>query len=72
MKLNVLCIGDIVGRPGRWVLADKLKGCLSAQKETPFAGRKPGDAISGGVPLFFILYVISAFLSSIFSGFFYA
>ncbi len=25
MKLNVLCIGDVVGRPGRRVLADKLK-----------------------------------------------
>lgn len=24
MKLNILCIGDIVGRPGRRVLADKL------------------------------------------------
>ena len=25
MKLNILCIGDIVGRPGRRVLAEKLK-----------------------------------------------
>ena len=25
MKINILCIGDIVGRPGRRVLADKLK-----------------------------------------------
>jgi len=25
MKLNILCIGDIVGRPGRRVLADRLK-----------------------------------------------
>ncbi len=25
MKLNVLCIGDIVGRPGRKILAEKLK-----------------------------------------------
>lgn len=25
MKLNILCIGDIVGRPGRRVLADKLQ-----------------------------------------------
>lgn len=25
MKLNVLCIGDIVGRPGRRIIADKLK-----------------------------------------------
>ena len=24
MKLNILCIGDIVGRPGRRILADKL------------------------------------------------
>ena len=28
MKLNVLCIGDIVGRPGRRVLAEKLKGLV--------------------------------------------
>lgn len=32
MKLNILCIGDIVGRPGRRVLADKLKG-LIAERE---------------------------------------
>ena len=25
MKINVLCIGDVVGRPGRRILADKLK-----------------------------------------------
>jgi len=25
MKVNVLCIGDIVGRPGRRIIADKLK-----------------------------------------------
>jgi len=25
MKLNLLCIGDIVGRPGRRIIADKLK-----------------------------------------------
>ena len=25
MKLNILCIGDIVGRPGRRVIADRLK-----------------------------------------------
>lgn len=24
MKLNILCIGDIVGRPGRWIMAQKL------------------------------------------------
>jgi 2',3'-cyclic-nucleotide 2'-phosphodiesterase len=29
MKLNILCIGDIVGRPGRRVLADKLKGLIA-------------------------------------------
>jgi len=28
MKINVLCIGDIVGRPGRRVLAEKLKGLV--------------------------------------------
>jgi len=28
MKINVLCIGDIVGRPGRRVLADKLKSLV--------------------------------------------
>jgi metallophosphoesterase (TIGR00282 family) len=28
MKVNILCIGDIVGRPGRRVLADKLKGLI--------------------------------------------
>ena len=28
MKLNVLCIGDIVGRPGRRVVADKLKSLV--------------------------------------------
>ena len=28
MKLNILCIGDIVGRPGRRVLADKLRGLI--------------------------------------------
>jgi metallophosphoesterase (TIGR00282 family) len=25
MKINILCIGDIVGRPGRRIIADKLK-----------------------------------------------
>ena len=25
MKINVLCIGDVVGRPGRRIIADKLK-----------------------------------------------
>jgi len=28
MKLNVLCIGDIVGRPGRGIVADKLKSLV--------------------------------------------
>ena len=28
MKLNILCIGDIVGRPGRRILADRLKPLL--------------------------------------------
>lgn len=28
MKVNILCIGDIVGRPGRRVLADRLKGLI--------------------------------------------
>ena len=29
MKLNILCIGDIVGRPGRRILAEKLKQLVS-------------------------------------------
>ena len=28
MKLNVLCIGDIVGRPGRRIIADQLKSLV--------------------------------------------
>ena len=28
MKVNVLCIGDIVGRPGRRIIADKLKALV--------------------------------------------
>ncbi len=28
MKLNILCIGDVVGRPGRRVLAEKLKSLI--------------------------------------------
>jgi len=28
MKINVLCIGDIVGRPGRRIIADKLKALV--------------------------------------------
>jgi metallophosphoesterase (TIGR00282 family) len=29
MKLNILCIGDIVGRPGRRIIADKLKPLIA-------------------------------------------
>ena len=32
MKLNVLCIGDIVGRPGRRVLADKLHALIKERE----------------------------------------
>ena len=32
MKLNILCIGDIVGRPGRRVLADKLKQLVTERE----------------------------------------
>lgn len=28
MKINILCIGDVVGRPGRRILADKLKSVI--------------------------------------------
>ena len=28
MKINILCIGDIVGRPGRRILAEKLAGLI--------------------------------------------
>ncbi len=28
MKLNILCIGDIVGRPGRRIIAEKLKSTI--------------------------------------------
>ncbi len=28
MRLNILCIGDIVGRPGRRILADKLRALI--------------------------------------------
>ncbi len=31
MKLNIFCIGDIVGRPGRRILADKLKSLVREQ-----------------------------------------
>ena len=31
MKLNILCIGDIVGKPGRHVLAEKLKKLVREQ-----------------------------------------
>jgi len=33
-----------------------------AQKETPFAGRKPEDAIFGGVPFLYIIYHIGLFV----------
>ena len=29
MKLNILCIGDIVGRPGRRIIANKLKSLVN-------------------------------------------
>lgn len=32
MKVNILCIGDIVGRPGRRVLADKLKELVNTRE----------------------------------------
>ncbi len=28
MKLNILCVGDIVGRPGRRIVSDKLRGLV--------------------------------------------
>ncbi len=28
MKLNILCVGDIVGRPGRRIIADKIKSLV--------------------------------------------
>ena len=28
MKLNILCIGDVVGRPGRRIIADRLKSLI--------------------------------------------
>jgi len=43
---------------------------FSAQKETPFAGRKPRDAISGEVHHYVIIYAILAVLSMVFFGFF--
>jgi metallophosphoesterase (TIGR00282 family) len=32
MKINILCIGDIVGRPGRRIIADKLKALVEENK----------------------------------------
>jgi len=32
MKINVLCIGDVVGRPGRRILADKLKPLIKERE----------------------------------------
>lgn len=40
-----------------------------AQKETPFAGRKPEDAIFGGVP-FFIYYISHRFVRQVLLGIF--
>jgi len=31
MKLNILCIGDVVGKPGRRVLAEELKGFVERE-----------------------------------------
>jgi len=46
MKLNILCIGDIVGRPGRRIVSEKLKnavnkldvGCVIANAENAAGG----------------------------------
>ena len=46
MKLNILCIGDVVGRPGRRILADRLKplvkeldiDCIIANAENAAGG----------------------------------
>ena len=46
MKLNIFCIGDIVGRPGRRIIADKLKAlvkersidCVAANAENAAGG----------------------------------
>ena len=46
MKLNILCIGDIVGRPGRRILAERLKelvrqrdvACVIANAENAAGG----------------------------------
>lgn len=32
MKLNILCIGDVVGRPGKRILSDKLKPLVKEHK----------------------------------------
>ena len=29
MKLNIVCIGDVVGRPGRRILAERLKSVVT-------------------------------------------
>jgi len=49
----------------------RITKCGFAQKETPFAGRKPEDAIFGGVP-FFIYYTLHPFVRQIFLGIFSA
>lgn len=53
MKLNILCIGDIVGRPGRRALAEKLKplttelniNCIIANAENAAGGSGLTDQI---------------------------
>ena len=47
MKLNILCIGDVVGRPGRRIIADKLRfvvkehgvDCVIVNAENAAGGR---------------------------------
>ena len=36
MVINVLCIGDIVGRPGRRIIAEKLKDQVKEHDITCF------------------------------------
>ena len=46
MKLNVLCIGDIVGRPGRRIIAETLKALdvpRSVLMSLPVVGSEPGE-----------------------------
>lgn len=46
MKVKVLCIGDVVGRPGRQILADKLKK-LKEKKKIDFCVVN-GENVAGG------------------------